>query len=391
MKQANGDCSRNDACPACGSADFAPLATFGQFPAIIFPVEELGERSVRTAPLCAEVCQACGHLFLSQVDPCFAESLYSDYYHFYPYKNLESMRRPYREPFERIIQMYFSAKTASLLEIGCDDVGQMRCFLDRGYSCTAINPGAQPHKDVRFIDGFYGKAAIDAQFDYIVSRFNLEHILNLEEFFEALDKNLASGGVAVIQVPNAEQYLRSGLLNVFMHEHAHYFCQSSLLATINRRGYQVLHISDRSEPSLICAFCRPQASLFSDARPYVEASAQVLAEIRQVVRDAKGRVFLYGAGLSLSALLYDGQLEAQLLGKITLLDDNPLLWGRFMPNTRLKIVSWEESRLDSDSVVVLMLSEQYQKQVREKLSLLGVACEISAVTGKGLVRIGIEK
>jgi len=129
MNQADGNRLTHYSCPACGSSEIFQLTTITQFPAIIFPVEKPNCHSVRVAPLCTQTCQTCGHLFLNNVDTCFSESVYTDYYHVYPYKNLESMRGPYREPFDKIMRMYFHPKAASLLEIGCDSVDQMECFL----------------------------------------------------------------------------------------------------------------------------------------------------------------------------------------------------------------------------------------------------------------------
>lgn len=372
-------------CPACESASIGILATYDSFPAILFPIEEGKRESVREAPLESYCCEDCGHIFLNRIDRTFAESLYKDYYYLYPFKNLESMQGPYRDPFDRVAAIFLKPKTASLLEIGCDNVEQIRPFLARGYACTAINPGAAPDETVRFVDGFYGSTPLEGRFDYVVSRFNLEHILDLGAFFRALENNLAPRGVAIVQVPNVESFLKMGMLNVLAHEHPHYFCQRSLLALIRRQGYEVMHISSPDEPSLICVFTKPARSY--DPRLLVRNASDSLSDLRDVIKNSEGDVVLYGAGLSLSGLLYSGKLDPESMRKVRIIDDNPMLQGLFMPNTRLSITNADNGGIPDGSMVVLTLNEQYHGKVIGKLKDLGAKCHIMAITEKGLVDV----
>lgn len=121
-------------------------------------------------------------MFLTDLDPEFSENLYATYYNLYPFKALETLNAFYREPFNRLLPVFCPPGNLSLLEIGCDEVEQMRCFLDQGYRCTAINPGARECGDVRFIDGYYGSTPVSGDFDRIISRFNLEHIVDIDGF-----------------------------------------------------------------------------------------------------------------------------------------------------------------------------------------------------------------
>jgi hypothetical protein len=374
-------------CPACKSKKIEAFISYALFPAILFPIEDWKWNRVSEAPLESCFCNTCGHIFLINIDEDFTKTIYRDYYYLYPFKSLESMHEPYRRPFEKVADIFLSRKNASLLEIGCDDIAQVKPFISRGYKCTVINPGAAPSKEVHFINGFYGGGAdVAGRFDYILSRFNLEHVMDLDKFFDAIEKNIARHGIVIIQVPNVASFLKLGALNILAHEHIHYFCQKSLHAFIKRRGFDILHISDESSPSLICVFRK----LKSQYRPKneIKKNVETLKQIRSLLVEYRDRsVLFYGAGLSLTAILYSSAIEPSLLSSVQIIDDNPVLKNRFMPNTRLKIRSLDEVDISSIAVVVLTLSGHYHEKAIKKIRSAGVSASVYAVNEKGLLRV----
>ena len=76
------------------------------------------------------------------------------------------------------------------------------------------------------VDSFYERHMFEEKFDCIVSRFNLEHILDLNEFMEKIKTDLKPSCLLFIQVPNSQNFLSNGIINIFAHEHAHYFCEA---------------------------------------------------------------------------------------------------------------------------------------------------------------------
>lgn len=355
-------------CPACGSKEIESFRTIKEFPAILFPIEKDKCDTVRVVSIKSSTCNDCGHVFLDDLDKSLSDLIYQDYYYLYPFKGLESMQGIYREAFEKVASLYFSSKLSpSLLEIGCESVEQMKFFLDLNFTCTAINPGAKPDNNVEFINGFYGKDTIDNQFNYIVSRFSLEHIINCDMFFSELRKNISTDGIVIVQVPNIEYFLSIGVLNILAHEHPHYFCQKSLLAMIRRYGFEILHISKTDEPSLICAFTLQNIGVSFKPKQALDNASSVIRQIKELIRSTSSDVILYGAGLSLTALLYDGSFDEQLKNKVQIVDDNPVLSGRYMPNTTLEVIPSEEMKINADSTIILMLSEHYQQAILTRL------------------------
>jgi hypothetical protein len=72
---------------------------------------------------------------------------------------------------------------------------------------------------------------------------------------------------------------------------------------------------------------------------------------------------------------------------VQIIDDNPVLKNRFMPNTRLKIRSLDEVDISSIAVVVLTLSGHYHEKAIKKIRSAGVSASVYAVNEKGLLRV----
>lgn len=373
-------------CPACCSKRIRQVGSELCLPAILFPVERSTIGSVPSAAIKASVCAECSHIFLSEIDIDFTEQLYRKYYHLYPFKGLETLNAFYRDPFDRVADVFCQKGALSLLEIGCEDVEQMRYFIDLGYNCTAINPSIAQSHEVQFINGFYGKKSIPGVFDRIIARFNLEHIVDMERFLVEISANLKADGVAIIQVPNAEYFLRLGILNILAHEHAHYFCRNSLSLLMSRHGFEIQYLSRSSEPSLICAVTHLDRNQYLPDSHFL-SSDSVIIEVCDFIRGCESKINIYGAGLSLTAILYSPHFNNDWFKKINLFDDNSTIQGRLMPNTPLEIRALNRDDLISNSPVLLTLSEQYHPAIIKRLTELDPDLAIHAITGHGFHRV----
>jgi hypothetical protein len=371
-------------CPACCSAEIEPFKNIKSFPAILFPIEKEKWNTVKTSSINSDICNDCGHIFLNQIDKSFSDAIYKDYYYLYPFKGLESMQLSYRKSFEEVASLYFSSKVkASLLEIGCDSQDQMKLFLDLGYYCTAINPGAKPNKSIDFINGFYGTNKITGKFDFIISRFNLEHIVDCDKFFSEIHQNISDDGTVIVQVPNVEYFLSSGILNVLAHEHPQYFCHKSLKKMVQRHNFEILYISKPCEPSIVCAFI-PSTKKHYKPKQDIALAGNVLNQLKELVKNAPDNVILYGAGLSLTALLYANERDENFMCKIQIVDDNPLIQGRCMPNTLLEVFPPSQMELRPKSIIVLTLSQQYQPKILARLFRNNDITSVYVVNSEGL-------
>lgn len=355
-------------CPACGSSQVSPFLHYDSFPAIIFPVEVENSMTVKSRPLSANYCKVCQHIYTDKIDDIFIKSIYDNYYYLYPYEDLESMNDSYRMPFENTIETLVDLnKCSTLLEIGTDSVVQLKYFIDKGISCTAINPHAKARDNVRFIDGYYSQDELIDKFDLIISRFNLEHIIDPTSYLSSVKQNSFDHTVVVFQVPNVEYFIKNGMLNILAHEHLQYFNVLSIQHMLTRNGFSIIYCSKHDEPSIICA-----ATVNKQSRNYVSEYMQNVREIgdslvRELVKYSDN-VVVYGASMTLSSLLYSqGLLKS--LSHISIVDDNPLVQGRCMPGTDKIIVGIDGINLQGTKAVFLLLNKVYHRKVLQKLQL----------------------
>lgn len=330
-------------------------------------------------------CDKCDHLFLAAINSEFNEQLYANYYYLYPYSNLESMERAYRQPFERVFNFFAgeSGVGKTLLEIGCSSHEQLALFQTKGFRCTGISPGADAARSECLIDGFYEAVPFSSQFDCVVSRFNLEHVIDLEMFLNKVRTELATDGVLFVQVPNVHAFLAGGMIGVFAHEHPHYFSRGSLSAALERAGFEIELIqSSVLDPSIIAVARKRDVSLRNtDLTLRNRGFANSVIDLMR--NDEEANFVFYGAGLSLCTLLYmDGRIS-EFEARMLIVDDNPLLLGRCMPNTSLAIFPLKAVASPKNSVLFVFLNGIYHHKVLPQVQQLGFK-KIYYLNGEGV-------
>jgi len=371
-------------CPACDSSNTKGFQYFSKLPVIFYPVSRPFLGKIAESELILDICLDCNHIYLVSVNKDILVEIYTKYYEFYPYENLESMVHIYRNPFTKVFHIFYNESFRKLLEVGCNSATQMQVFIEYGIECSAINPGGGGNTElVNFIDGFYGENRIFDSFDCIVSRFNLEHIEDINLFFSELKFNLKDEGMVFIQVPNNEFDMKHGILYPFVHEHTHYFSRDSLIKLSKKYGFQVLYISDRSSTSLICVIKKEIEEY--DLEKVLSRNNKLMNDLVGVLNSTEGKIVLYGCGMSTSTLLSSKELESDTISRINIVDDNTVVHGRFEPNSKLEIYRFKDLENSKDLTVVLMLNEKYHKKVLDKV--LRANCSVLALTSRGVIKI----
>ncbi len=359
-------------CPCCDSKNIKKVFEVKSFPAILFPIEKDKCFSVNVAPLIVFSCGSCDHLFLNDIDLNFNRNLYLDYYYLYPYGSLETMSIPYRNPFSNVLRLFIAGdnNNKKLLEIGCSNIEQLEQFKDLGFNCKGISPGAHKDYSDTLIDGFYEDVEMDGTYDVIVSRFNLEHIIDLKKFIDKVYADLSENGLFIVQVPNAWSFLINGVINIFAHEHPNYFCKASLESLLKRHGFQIEYIKATEEDASIIAVVRkPKQGVLMVRQAAI--NFKYVDEINKIIDSyPNSDIYFYGASLSLTGLLY---LDDRILshgGRIFIVDDNELLHGKCMPNTEIQICAPTFlSNFPRSKIIFITLSAVYHEKIINKLKV----------------------
>jgi hypothetical protein len=359
-------------CPCCDSKNITKVFEVKSFPAILFPIEKDKCFTVNAAPLIVFSCGSCDHLFLNDIDLNFNRSLYRDYYYLYPYGSLETMSLPYRMPFNNVLRLFIADDNINkkLLEIGCSNIEQLKQFKDLGFNCKGISPGAHEDYSDALIDGFYEDVELDGAYDVIVSRFNLEHIIDLKKFINKVYADLSENGLFIVQVPNAWSFLINGVINIFAHEHPNYFCKASLESLLKGNGFQIEYIkATEDDASIIAAVRKPKQGVLMVRQAAV--NVKYVDDINNIINNyPNSDIYFYGAGLSLTGLLY---LDDRILShgsRIFVVDDNELLHGKCMPNTAIQIrAPIFPQNPPRSKLIFITLSAVYHEKIINKLKV----------------------
>ena len=307
-------------------------------------------------------CLTCTHEFQPRFNSLLGPIIYQELYKFYPYlRSNESFSAVYREPFLGAYRrMITDEEGGTLLEIGCGSLDALSDLDAPGILSAGVSPEVENGSEGRLISGFFEDVEFERSYSYIVSRFSLEHIVDLHNHLAKMYSLLKPGGKILVQVPNIEAFKDNGVFHYFAHEHPQYFSQTSLSFLFGKNGFSIDSISSRQSPSLIL-----QASKSGMKYSKTQHGPKLKAFGDLVATKGSTTVF-YGASLNLAGILYGA--SGALFGGIQVVDDNPDLWGRFMPDTRIIIkppqdLIQTQGRLN----VVLLLNSAYHDKVMERV------------------------
>jgi SAM-dependent methyltransferase len=130
----------------------------------------------------------------------------------------------------------------NLLEIGAGSGGLMCALRDRGAHVTGIEIGPQGQSaakkhNLKIIDSFFEPGLFSEPFDAIYSYGCLEHLSDLDTFFQAAHASLKDGGITFHMVPNSEPFFLAGSIEHLAHEHVNYFDATNGIRLFESQGF----------------------------------------------------------------------------------------------------------------------------------------------------------
>jgi len=371
-------------CPCCGEKTISPFATYRNLPEILFPVDVDVWRSVARIDLPLYACANCSHVFQQNPDAKLTERIYRELYKFYPFNSIEAFAAPYRVPFETAFDLIIgnSQEERKLLEIGCSSPDAMKKFLDKGFHCTGVDPSSKTFHDERLkvIGEKYESVRLDEQFDVIVLRFVLEHVIDLDDFLDRLSGDLGKGGYVFVQVPNVHQWMAGGTLCVGAHEHIQYFSRDSLISLFRRFGYEVVYQNGQQMPSLIACFTRGGDRVQEEYESFQARLRASNESIDTLLRPFK-TVCFYGAGLQLMWFLYASDFDHSSKA-IYVVDDNEVVQGRFLPALGIPVSKLSADVVAKSDVIVLTLNSIYHERAIQRLKSMGCGEKKVLISGR---------
>jgi hypothetical protein len=203
--------------------------------------------------------------------------------------------------------------------------------------------------------------------DIVIARHIFEHAYDLQEFASALKELVTTDGYIVIELPDCEDSLNGCDYTMLWEEHLYYFTQGSFKTTLALMGFKleqfevypypmenslvaVVSVADEKLSVNQCI----QANEFSRVAKYVENFNPLKNQVRAYLEHQvamNGKVAFFGAGHLACTFIWLFGLQDFILFVI---DDDAHKQGKFMPGSKLPIVS--SSALSTDGVKLCMLS-----------------------------------
>ena len=330
-------------------------------------------------------CASCGHMQSAQPNGSTQKAIYETYYSHYQVDSAEALLPHYRQPFKQFLDKHLSKQPGvrdnrSILEIGCSSGVNIDFFTEFAARYVGIDASERiklaqaSHPDHEFVAGYFPETMPDGKFDIIVSQFNLEHIGDIGSFLSACRSKATPDGQLILQVPDIDDFERSGQPNFLAHEHLQYFRKNQLAIALRRNGWSPF-AWDTLGASLICG-CQcstsiPDLSGNSEGRRQLPQSFATRFNSTPEIPDRP--LILYGVGPLLFWIMQHVKPEQTR----HVLDDNPAYAGLFVPGTTWPVEVLSASMLRETPDIVLSLNSMYHDRVLARIRAFGISASIT--------------
>lgn len=374
-----------ESCPCCGNKEIEDFETYTNFPSFLFPVDGDLLNKIESGDLTLNYCKNCAHIFSSNIDQNLLNKIYTSYYSDYPFDADESFFSYYREPFKNFFNLVadnlkLPQQSKKLLEIGCSKPSNLNQFVEKGYLCTGVDPSplsntVSVNKNIHLISSYYEATRFDEKFNIIVSRFNLEHIVDLSLHTQKIFEDLDDNGTLIIQVPNVSYYLENRQPFFAAHEHLHYFSESSLNILLENSGFRLISIFSRSQPSILACYKKKLThnDLFDESydfptglKSWMHNKSLTKLKLNEALKPNMTVIF-YGCGLSLFWALENINFDNCENLKIIIVDDNPNYIKKYLPCYNFEVLNPNSINFAEADLIVLTMNPFFRPNVKSKI------------------------
>jgi SAM-dependent methyltransferase len=375
-------------CPVCESAQVEPFLELGMVPVFCNVQWDTREEALNAsqAPLSLSACTQCGHVF----NQSFDESVLA----YSPgYDNTQHFSSTFQQYAEKLVDRLISTygiRGKTVVDIGCGRGDLLSLIANQGgnrgfgFDPSFAGKPSDASPNVTMSREYFGATqAKELQPALVCLRHVLEHLPDPVAFLKTMREGLLSGGAPVLylEVPNGEHLLKSCGVWDYIYEHVSYFSPTSLRASLEKAGFEILNMYDDFGGQFLCADVRPLATPVRYSPPQMpstlrlelqgagEAMRKKLAWWKQWAKhiaDQRAAVTVWGAGSKgVTFLNLMCPAEGRTLQQIV--DQSPGKSGRFIAGTGHMVVAPDAERLRKFSKIVLMNS-MYTAEVSARLA-----------------------
>ena len=365
-------------CPVCESLETMIDIVVEHYPISIFPHKLEESMHLATDRITVHVCKNCGHRYLN--GSAHLDYIYKNAYNNYPHQ-YGSETFSYREEFSRFLSDLGDLNGRDLLEIGSNNFSNLSEFTKISDNVTGISleSHAQQYGNVNLIQGSFDTFDFDRNYSMIISRFVLEHVINLRSHLAKAYEILNISGHLLVQVPNPDKMFANNVFNVLAHEHLHYFTENSLKTLFSLNGFEIIEFLN-GDSLLIFAkksgltenkSVKKNPKISSIQTLFNTDKFKTIGNFINSELNSNRKVIVYGAGLNLIGMFLANPLLSTNRN-LLIVDDNDLIIGKSMPNSNIVIQQLDKIQIDKNSIIVLIANTAYQSLILEKLNKIGL-------------------
>lgn len=391
-------------CRGCGTSLALPLIDLGTSPPSNAYVRASQlEQAEQWVPLKVAVCQQCW--LVQTEDYTSADSLFDAEYAYF--SSFSSTWLAHADKYvAEMVERFGLSADSRVVEIAANDGYLLQYVAGRGIPCLGVEPTrstaqAAREKGLEIRELFFGRDTASQLIadgwsaDLMAANNVLAHVPDINDFLGGFATLLKPTGVATFEFPQLLTLMAGQQFDTLYHEHYSYLSLTAVQTLCARNGLEVFDVSQLStHGGSLRVFVQRADGVRREVQPAVArqlqaelaagvktpeyyatlapAAERIKHELLRFLLQAKAdgkRVVGYGAAAKGNTLLNYAGVKPDLLAWVA--DANPHKQGKYLPGSRIPIVSPAQIDLEKpDYVLVLpwnLLHEVSQQlaQVRE--------------------------
>jgi 2-polyprenyl-3-methyl-5-hydroxy-6-metoxy-1,4-benzoquinol methylase len=374
-------------CRGCATPLALPLIDLGTSPpSNAYVRADQLEQAEQWVPLKVAVCQQCW--LVQTEDYTSADSLFDAEYAYF--SSFSSTWLAHAEKYvAEMVERFGLTADSRVVEIAANDGYLLQYVAGRGIPCLGVEPTrstaqAAREKGLDIRELFFGRDTA-AQLisegwgaDLMAANNVLAHVPDINDFLGGFATLLKPAGVATFEFPQLLTLMAGQQFDTLYHEHYSYLSLTAVQALCERNGLQVFDVSQLSthggslrvfvqrldgerrqvqpavqqqlQAELAAGVKTPE--YYATLAPAAERiKHQLLRFLLQAKADGK-RVVGYGAAAKGNTLLNYAGVKPDLLAWVA--DANPHKQGKFLPGSRIPIVSPERIEIEKPDYVLVL-------------------------------------
>ena len=374
-------------CRHCGAALSLPFLDLGSAPPSNAYLSEAALRAPETwFPLRLLVCKTCW--LVQTEDHAGREALFTDDYAYF--SSFSSSWLAHSQAYVQAMQKRFELGSRSLVaEIAANDGYLLQYVQQAGIPCYGVEPtvgtaAAARAKGIDIVERFFGVelatelAQKGRQVDLVAANNVLAHVPDINDFVAGFARLLKPHGVATFEFPHLLQMIQHNQFDTAYHEHYSYLSLSAVQRVFAANGLSVFDVeelpthggslrvfaqrSDTGDHLRTLAVAKLLQHEVDAGLNSAEAYAGFQVHAQRVKNDfvafligaqrSGKRVAAYGAAAKGNTLMNFAGVRPDLLSFVV--DRNPAKQGKYMPGSRIPIVTEERLRQDKPDHIVIL-------------------------------------